>query len=71
MRFYRNERILPQYKGSVFTAKKQKNEKSHKQWKEKQLHGKFIRETEKVRSEETWGRITEGYLKEETIYAAQ
>ena len=66
-----NEKILPQYEVSAFTAKKQKNEKSHKQWKEKHLHGKFIRETERFRSEKTWGRITKGYLKEETIYAAQ
>ena len=42
---------------------KQKKERSHKQWKEKQQRGKFIRETEEVRSEETWGWIRKGYLK--------
>ena len=53
---------------------KQKKEQRYKQWKEKQLHGKFIRETEEVRSEETWGWIRKGYLKKETeglIFAAQ
>ena len=46
----------------------------HKQWKEKQLHGKFIRETEEVRSEETWGWIRKVYLKKEIeglIFVAQ
>ena len=52
-----------------------KNKKGrHKQWKEKQLHGKFIRETEEVRSEETWGWIRKVYLKKEIeglIFVAQ
>ena len=55
MRFSKSERILPQYEGPVSTAKKQKKEERYKQWKEKQLHGKFIKETEEVRTEETWG----------------
>ena len=58
----------------LFTAKKQKKEERHKQWKEKRLHGKFIKETEEVRSEETWGWIRKAYLKKETeglIFAAQ
>ena len=74
MRFSKIERILPEYEGPVFTAKKQKKEERHKEWKEKQLHGKFVRETEEVRSEETWGWIRKGYLKKETeglIFAAQ
>ena len=40
----------------------------------KQLQGKFIRETEEVRSKETWRWIRQGYLKKETeglIFAAQ
>ena len=45
--------ILPEHKGPVSTAKKQKNGEEHKQWKEKHLDGKFIRETEEIRSEET------------------
>ena len=32
----------------------------------KKLHGKFVRETEEVRSKETWGWIRKGYLKKET-----
>ena len=54
LRLSKSERILPQYGGPVSTAMKQKKEQRHKQWKEKQLHGKFIRETEKVRIGETW-----------------
>ena len=54
LRLSKSERILPQYGGPVSTAMKQKREQRHKQWKEKQLHGKFIRETEKVRIGETW-----------------
>ena len=74
LRLSKSERILPQYGGPVSTAMKQKKEQRYKQWKEKQLHGKFIRETEEVRSEETWGWIRKGYLKKETeglIFAAQ
>ena len=74
MRLSKSERILPEYEGSVSKAKKTKKEERHKQWKEKQLHGKFVRETEKVRSDETWGWIRKGYLKKETeglIFAAR
>ena len=74
LRFSKSERILPQYEGLVSTAKKQKKEEKHKQGKEKQLHGKFIKETEEVKSEEAWGWIRKVYLKKETeslIFAAQ
>ena len=73
-RFSKSERILPQYEGLVSTAKKQKKEEKHKQGKEKQLHGKFIKETEEVKSKETWGWIRKVYLKKVTeslIFAAQ
>ena len=53
LRFSKSDRILLQYEGPVSTANKQKNKRTHKRWEEKQLHGKFIRETEEVRSEET------------------
>ena len=72
-RFSKSERILSQYDVPVYIAKKLKKEERHKQWKEKQLRGKFIRETEEV-SEETWGWIRKGYLKKETevlIFEAQ
>ena len=64
--FCKSERILPQYKRSVSTAIKQEKEERHKQWKEKQLHGKFKRETEEIINDETWGWIRKGYLKKET-----
>ena len=54
---------MPQYQGPASTAKKQRTEERHKQWKEKQLYGKFIREREEVRSEETWRWVRKGYLK--------
>ena len=65
---------MPQYEGPVSTGKKQKKEQRHKQWKEKQLHGNFIRETEELRSEETRGWIRKSYLNKEAeglIFAAQ
>ena len=65
---------MPQYGGPVPTAKKQKKEVRYKQSKEKQLHGKYISQKEKVRSEETWGWIRKGYLKKESerfIFEAQ
>ena len=57
---------MPQHEGPVSTTKKQKKEERHQQWKQKQLHGKNVRETEEVRSEETWGLIRKAYLNKET-----
>ena len=74
LRFSKSERILPQYGGPVSTTKKQKKKQRHKKWKEKQFHGKFIRETEEIKSEETWESIRKGYLKKEIeglIFAGQ
>ena len=48
-----SERISPQYEGPASTAKKQKKEERQRQWLEKQLNGKFVREKKRVRSEET------------------
>ena len=65
---------MPQYEWPLATGKKQKKEQRNEQWKEDQLHGKFIRETEEVRSEETWGWIRKSYLKKEAegvIFAPQ
>ena len=64
--FSKSERILPECEGPVSTAKKQKKEERHKQWKEKQLHCKFVREAEDFRNEETWRQVKKGYLNEET-----
>ena len=55
MRLSNSERNLPEYEEPVSTAKKHKKEERHKQCKEKHLHGKFVTETEEVRSNETWG----------------
>ena len=74
LRLSKSERILPQYGGPVSTTEKQKKKQRHKKWKEKQLHGKFIRETEEIKSEETWEWIRKGYLKKEVeglIFAGQ
>ena len=43
-----------------------KKEERHKQWKEKHHHGKFVREKDEVRSEETWRWTRKGYLEKET-----
>ena len=74
LRLSKSERILPQYGGPVSTTKKQKKKKRHKKWKEKQLHDKFIREAEEIKSQETWEWIRKGYLKKEIeglIFAEQ
>ena len=55
----------------LYLQLRNRKEERHKQWKQKQFLGKFITETEEVRSEETRGWI---YLKKETedlIFAAQ
>ena len=73
-RLSKSEKILPQYGGSVYTTNKPKKEQRHKRWKQKQLHGVFIRETEEIKSEETFGWIKKDYLKKETeglIFASQ
>ena len=73
LRLSKSERILTQYEGPVYTPKKQKKEQRHKQLKKKQLHRKFIREAEEIRSEETWDWVSKGCLREETeglIFAA-
>ena len=53
LRLSKSERVLPQYGEPASTTKKKKKEKRHKKWKENQLHGKFIRETEEIRSGDT------------------
>ena len=74
LRLSKSERIFPKYEVSVSTAKKQKKEERREQWKKKHLRGKFLRETEENKSEETWGWVRKGYLKKESeclIFAAQ
>ena len=74
LKLVKSEKTLPQYDEQVSETKKQKKEERKWQWKEKHLHGKFLRETEEVQGEGTWGWIRKGYLKKETeglVFAAQ
>ena len=66
--------ILGDQEENVAERKQRNKEKRKEQWKEKVLHGKFLRDTEEVRDAETWGWMRKGYLKKETegmIIAAQ
>ena len=49
MRISKSEKVFPEYERPESTAKKRKKEEKHKQWKEKQLHSKFVRETKKLK----------------------
>ena len=54
--------------------KKAKTEKRLQDWKEKALHGEYLRQTKEVRSEQTWVWLQNGDLKREIeslIVAAQ
>ena len=63
--------------GSQETAtsfKVRRRTENTQEWKEKPLHGQFLRETEDQSNEETWNWLKEGSLKRETeaiITAAQ
>ena len=68
------EKILPPIRGSTAALKKQQMGERHAQWQEKQLHGKFLRDTEEVRGADSWRWNKKGFLKKETeglIFAAQ
>ena len=43
--------------------KKRRKEERMLKWKEKALHGKLMRDTEEVRSEESWCWVRKGFLK--------
>ena len=54
--------------------KRSKKEKRLEDWKEKVLHGQYLRETKEVRSDQCWAWLQNGDLKRETeslIVAAQ
>lgn len=56
------------------TYKRQKNDQKKQQWREKPLHGKFLRDIEEVSTERTWEWLKAGHLTKETeglILAAQ
>ena len=63
--------------GSQETAtsfKVRRRAENTQEWKEKALHGQFLKETEDQKNEETWKWLKEGSLKRETealITAAQ
>ena len=48
-----SDKFLPEYERPVSVGNKQKKAERHRQWKQKQLHGKFLRETKLVTSRET------------------
>ena len=54
LKFVKSEKTLPQYDEQVSETKNRKEEERKRQWKEKQLHGKFLRGTEEVK-----GRVPE------------
>ena len=59
---------------AVSVLKRSKKEKRLEDWEEKVLHGQYLRQTEKVRSDQCWAWLQNGYLKRETeslIVAAQ
>ena len=45
---------------------KRRQEKKIRNWKEKALHGEFVRETVDVFEEDTWRWLRNGFVKKET-----
>ena len=66
LQLVRNEGILPEFNETAETAKKRRQEERRNQWREKQLNGIFLRDTEDTRSVEPWRWIRKGFLKKET-----
>ena len=59
---------------AVSVLKRLKKEKRLEDWEEKVLHGQYLRQTKKVRSDQCWAWLQNGDLKRETeslIVAAQ
>ena len=54
LKLVRNEGILRKFGETAETAEKRRQEQKCNQWREMQLHGKFLRETEVTRSVESW-----------------
>ena len=74
LQLVRNEGILPEFNETAEAAKRRRQEERRNQWREKQLHGKFLRDIEGTRSVESQREIRKGFLKKETeglIFAAQ
>ena len=74
IKYVKDENLLRIPEFTAEDTKKRRKEERMSNWKEKALHGKLVRNTEEVRSEESWSWIREGFLKTETegmIFAAQ
>ena len=56
VRLFKRENVFSEYQGTLSTAKKKTKIMKH-------LHGKMVRKTKELRSEEAWGRIRKRYLK--------
>ena len=54
LQLVRNEGISPEFNETVEIAKERGQEERRNQWREKQLHGKFLRDIEGTRSVESW-----------------
>ena len=60
----RGSEMIPQE--SIDRVKRRGVEAKISEWKEKPLHGQYLRETEDIKSSDTWLWLTEGTLKKET-----
>ena len=74
IKYVKDENLLRIPEFTAEDTKKRRKEERMSNWNEKALHGKLVRDTEDVRSEESWSWIRKGFLKKETegmIFAAQ
>ena len=67
-----NEKVLDEEE-NLQDYKKRRQEEKIRDWKEKALHGEFVRQTADVAGEASWRRLRNGFLKETEglILAAQ
>ena len=73
LKFVAGKKRLPEKEDPDLSKKRLKEEKKI-QWLEKPLHGRFLKDTEKVSTERTWQWLKGGHLKKETevmVCAAQ
>ena len=73
LKFVAGEKRLSEVEDPDVFKKRLKEEK-RSQWLEKPLHGRFLKDTEKVSTERTWQWLKGGHLKKETeamVCAAQ
>ena len=65
LKFSAGEKTLSEVEDPDVFKKRLKEEK-RSQWLEKPLHGRFLKDTEKVSTERTWQWLKGGHLKKET-----